>query len=102
MLRKCYVVQISILKCVRSNFFLVIPISTTNPLLAKTAPTRLFTQQIPTIPQRPQVPSPIERREELQIPPASVPMPEIPKINREKLKLKGSYSKAILSYQLNN
>ncbi|MBD2512384.1 ShlB/FhaC/HecB family hemolysin secretion/activation protein [Nostoc muscorum FACHB-395] len=70
-----------------ATFFLVIPISTTNPLLAKTAPPRLFTQQIPTIPQRPQVPSPIERREELQIPPASVPMPEIPKINREKIKV---------------
>lgn len=71
----------------RATFFLAIPISTTNPLLAKTVPLRLFTQQIPTIPQSPQVPSPIERREELQIPPASVPMPEIPKINREKIKV---------------
>ncbi|MBW4428083.1 MAG: ShlB/FhaC/HecB family hemolysin secretion/activation protein [Nostoc desertorum CM1-VF14] len=67
--------------------FLAIPISTSNPLLAKTVPLRLFTQQIPTIPQSPQVPSPIEKREELQIPPASVPIPEIPTINREKIKV---------------
>ncbi|ODG99179.1 hypothetical protein A4S05_05505 [Nostoc sp. KVJ20] len=70
-----------------ATFFLAILISTTNPLLAETAPSRLFTQQIPTIPQSPQAPYPIERREELQIPPASVPMPEITKINREKIKI---------------
>jgi hemolysin activation/secretion protein len=67
-----------------TTFFLTIIIPTIKPLLAQT----VTPGQIPTIPQSPQVPFPLPRIEEHIIqPPSSKPLPEITKINQDKIKV---------------
>lgn len=79
--------KISYLNVFGGTFFIAVSILINEPVLAQILAPRFFTQQIPIIPQNPQIPSLLEEpQQELQSPPL-IPTPEIPKGNQEKIKV---------------
>lgn len=79
--------KISYLNVFGGTFFIAVSILINEPVLAQILAPRFFTQQIPIIPQNPQIPSLLEEpQQELQSP-SLIPTPEIPKGNREKIKV---------------
>lgn len=79
--------KFSYLNVFGGTFFIAVSISINEPVLAQILAPRFFTQQIPTIPQNPQIPSLLEEpQQELQSP-SLMPTLEIPKANREKIKV---------------
>ena len=79
--------KISYLNVFGGTFFIAVSILINEPVLAQILAPRFFTQQIPIIPQNPQIPSLLEEpQQELQSP-SLMPTPEIPKGNREKIKV---------------
>jgi hemolysin activation/secretion protein len=79
--------KISYLNVFGGTFFIAVSILINEPVLAQILAPRFFTQQIPIIPQNPQIPSLLEEpQQELQSP-SLIPTPEIPKGNQEKIKV---------------
>ncbi|MEA5605810.1 ShlB/FhaC/HecB family hemolysin secretion/activation protein [Nostoc sp. UHCC 0252] len=79
--------KISYLNVFGGTFFIAVSILINEPVLAQIPAPRFFTQQIPIIPQNPQIPSLLEEpQQELQSP-SLIPTPEIPKGNQEKIKV---------------
>ncbi|MDZ8259043.1 ShlB/FhaC/HecB family hemolysin secretion/activation protein [Nostoc sp. ChiQUE01b] len=79
--------KISYLNVFGGTFFIAASISITEPVLARMLAPRFFTQQIPTIPQSPQIPSFMEEPQQELQPPSLMPTPEIPKGNRERIQV---------------